>query len=60
MQYVGRLRLARARELLDRSRLNVAEVARASGFCDPFHFSRVFKREFGVSPRNYRAKHMEE
>jgi len=60
MQYVGRLRLARARELLDRSRLNITEVARAAGFCDPFHFSRVFKREFGVSPRNYRAEHMEE
>ena len=55
MQYVARLRVARARELLERSRLNVAEVARASGFSDPFHFSRIFKRTVGVSPRNYRG-----
>ena len=57
MQYVGRLRIARARELLERSRLNVAEVARASGFSDPFHFSRAFKRAVDVSPRTYRRQH---
>jgi AraC-like DNA-binding protein len=57
MQYVGRLRIARARELLERSRLNVAEVAQASGFSDPFHFSRAFKRAVGVCPRTHRMRH---
>ena len=57
MQYVGRLRIARARELLERSRLNVTEVAQASGFSDPFHFSRAFKRAVGVCPRTHRTLH---
>jgi len=57
MQYVGRLRIARARELLERSRLNVAEVARASGFSDPFNFSRAFRRAVGVCPRTHRTLH---
>lgn len=57
MQYVGRLRIARARELLERTRLNVTEVARASGFSDPFHFSRAFKRAVGVCPRTHRMRH---
>lgn len=29
----------------------VAEAAAAAGFADPFHFSRVFRRAYGVPPR---------
>ncbi|OGV75335.1 MAG: hypothetical protein A3K19_18345 [Lentisphaerae bacterium RIFOXYB12_FULL_65_16] len=54
LQYVTRLRVARACELLDRTRLNVEEVGRAAGFGDPFHFSRTFRKSVGVSPRAYR------
>lgn len=56
MQYAGQLRIARARELLERSHLNIAEVAHACGFADPFHFSRTFKRVVGVSPRAHREE----
>jgi AraC-like DNA-binding protein len=27
------------------------------GFCDEFHFSRVFKRHTGEAPRVWRARH---
>ncbi len=52
-------RLARCAEDL-RSRAHrdtgVAEIAYAWGFCDPAHFSRVFKQRFGVNPRDYREQ----
>lgn len=42
-------RLERARELLMRSQLAVAEVALASGFENRCAFSRLFKRRYGVT-----------
>ncbi len=50
-------RLERCRDDL-RSRVHrdcsVSEIAYAWGFNDPSHFSRVFKQQFGVTPRAYR------
>ncbi len=44
-------RLARCREDLQRPNGgSVTEIAFRWGFCDAAHFSRVFKREFGVTP----------
>lgn len=37
--------------------LRVAEVGRRVGIEDPAQFSRFFKRHFGVSPRQYQARH---
>ncbi len=53
--YVRRERLRRSQELLIGSDLAIAEVATRSGFPDPFHFSRLFKRSFGLSPLGYRG-----
>ena len=50
--YVRRERLRRAQELLGRGR-RVKEVAYALGFCDEFHFSKLFKRQFGQGPREW-------
>ena len=49
------LRMQRACELLDRSGLAVGLVGEQLGYFDPQHFSRVFKRIMGASPRSYRA-----
>jgi transcriptional regulator GlxA family with amidase domain len=49
--YRTALRLARARELLATTAMNVGAVARATGFADPLYFSRAFRRRFGISPR---------
>jgi AraC-like DNA-binding protein len=49
------IRLGRAATLLERSNLTVTEVAVSVGFRDPLHFSRRFRRAYGVSPRAYRA-----
>lgn len=50
-------RLERCREDL-RNRTyrdsSVSDIAYAWGFTDPSHFTRVFKQQYGVSPRDYR------
>lgn len=51
-----RLRMERARRLLDTTSLNVKEIASELGYEDPFYFSRVFKSVNGVSPSEYRLK----
>jgi transcriptional regulator GlxA family with amidase domain len=54
---IHQLRLSRARSLLEDSSLSIKEVMGAVGFNDPSHFSRDFKKQFGVSPRMYRERH---
>jgi AraC family transcriptional regulator of arabinose operon len=57
LQYQTRLRMSRARELLDTTDQAVAEIARALGYADPFYFSRQFRAVHGVSPSGYRVQH---
>jgi AraC family transcriptional regulator of arabinose operon len=45
-----------AATLLEATDLDIGQVAAASGFVSPFHFSRVFRREYGLPPRDYRAR----
>jgi AraC-like DNA-binding protein len=54
-EVLARLRVDQAAELLARTDLSAAQVARACGFHDPSYFSKVFTRLLGVSPRAYRA-----
>jgi AraC-like DNA-binding protein len=35
----------------------ITEVALRHGFTDPASFSRAFRRQFGVAPRDYPAAH---
>lgn len=53
-QYVTRIRLEQARDLLAHSSLTVAEVGARFGFDDPSSFSRAFRRAFGQSPSSLR------
>lgn len=52
------LRLARARELLERSDAKVVEVALESGYQSTSVFSEVFKRHTGVSPGQWRQERL--
>jgi AraC-like DNA-binding protein len=52
--YLTDRRIARARELLLQSELNIGEVATRLGFKTVQHFSRVFKEQTQHSPRQYR------
>lgn len=53
--YVLQTRMARAKELLEGTDLHVADVARAVGFDDPYHFSRAFRRREGMAPSRFRT-----
>ncbi|HEY8783270.1 MAG TPA: two-component regulator propeller domain-containing protein [Mucilaginibacter sp.] len=47
------IRLKRAAQLLEKSKLNIAGVAYEVGFNNPNYFSRVFKDEYGMLPSEY-------
>ncbi|MBN1119770.1 MAG: substrate-binding domain-containing protein [Anaerolineae bacterium] len=53
--FLNRLRILKARELLDASSEAVTEIAFQVGFNDPAYFSRVFRKYTGKSPQEYRA-----
>jgi len=53
LEFIRTLRLKRAAQLLQKSQLNVSEVAFQSGFNDPKYFRKHFKNEFGVLPSKY-------
>jgi AraC-like DNA-binding protein len=57
LQYQTRLRMSRARELLDTTDQAIAEIARTLGYADPFYFSRQFRAVHGVSASEYRTQH---
>ncbi len=57
--FVRRLRLKRATELLAKSEMTLAEIARELGFADQSHFSRTFKSETGFSPKLCQRAHRE-
>ncbi|QIA09347.1 hybrid sensor histidine kinase/response regulator transcription factor [Draconibacterium halophilum] len=50
-------RLSVAREKIEKTNLNISEIAYEVGFKDPAYFSRVFTREFGMAPNIFRQKH---
>mgnify|MGYP000665648728 CR=1 FL=1 len=56
MHYINKIKLEKARELLEVTGMNISEVAEASGFKDLFYFSRMFKNYTGFSPSEYKNK----
>lgn len=52
-QYIINLRLENASQLLQSDLYTVAEVAEKSGFNDTKYFSRIFKKHFNMSPREF-------
>ena len=55
MDYIISLRISNARELLVKHDLKVYEVAEIVGFNSIAHFNRIFKREVGMTPKEYQA-----
>ena len=56
-QYLNRLRVHQACQLLDSTSLCLKEIAASLGYQDQFHFSRAFKAVQETSPREYRQRH---
>jgi transcriptional regulator GlxA family with amidase domain len=54
--WLRRRRLGQAKELLTTSRRSWDEIAAACGYADPGSFRRLFVRETGLGPREYRQR----
>ena len=52
--YLVRIRLQRAAELLQNKGSSVREAARAVGYEDMYTFSKIFKKKYGLSPMQYK------
>lgn len=52
-----RVRLGRTRELLIETDLSLADVAKRTGFFHPETLHRIFKKEVGITPGEYRRIH---
>lgn len=55
VEYLTQKRMAKARQLLQKTALRSSEVAYQVGYRDPRYFSFVFKKTQGCSPRAFRA-----
>ena len=55
--YINKLKMARAKELLENSNTNIYEISFMSGFREYEYFLRLFKRMHGMSPTAYRKNH---
>ncbi len=54
-EYLSRVRIGKAREMLVNPNLRISEAAFEAGFQSLTHFNRTFHRQFGQSPTEYRA-----
>jgi signal transduction histidine kinase/AraC-like DNA-binding protein/ligand-binding sensor domain-containing protein len=51
--YIRTIRMNRAAEMLREETVTVAEVCYRVGISDPHYFTKVFKQQFGISPKKY-------
>jgi len=55
-EILNNVRIERAKELLKEPALRIGDIADEVGFQDMAHFSRVFKKQIGISANEYRNK----
>ncbi|MDD2200156.1 MAG: helix-turn-helix domain-containing protein, partial [Bacteroidales bacterium] len=55
LEYVTRVRMEKARELLRTTTLHIREIASHVGYEDAGYFTRVFRKINGISPNRYRS-----
>lgn len=53
LQLLTRLKMGRAAEMLSVQNRLIKQVAEEAGYHDPYHFSRVFKRVYGIPPETF-------
>lgn len=60
IDYLWKTRIDHGTRLLKETGLSISEIAFRSGFQDPYHFSKVVKKQLGISPREYRKAALQE
>ncbi len=56
LSYFTHLKISKACEYLDLSKLKIKEISFNLGYTDPYYFSKDFQKKMGLSPRNYRQR----
>jgi len=54
VSYINRVRIQKSKQLLSDRSLSLSQVAVQCGFVDQSYFTKMFKREMGISPKQYR------
>lgn len=55
-QYSNKLRISRAKHMLEATDLSYLEISETLEFCSQSHFTSTFKKIVGITPREYRLK----
>lgn len=55
-QYILSLRISNAQTLLETTNYNVTEIAEIVGYDNPLYFSRIFRKQSGMSPSEFRKQ----
>lgn len=55
-EFIIRLRLTKATDLMKLTNDSIGEIAAQCGYPNQLHFSRAFKKRYGISPREWRAQ----
>jgi len=57
VSYIQKTRVESAKRLLERGNLPINDIMNEVGYNDPEAFRRIFKREAGIAPMQYRTKY---
>ena len=55
--YINMFRVGKAKDLLLRENAKLYEISSCVGYNDPNYFSRLFKKQVGITPPEYRERH---
>lgn len=59
VQIITELQMKHGKELIEEGKLNLAQISQEVGCFDASHFTKKFKKQFGMSPEEYRRKNAE-
>lgn len=57
-QYINRIRIERAKEMMDRGYCNLTLLAEKVGYSDLGYFGKCFKKQTGIAPSRYLSKNV--
>lgn len=58
IQFLTEIRLKKSRELLRTTSIPIKEIAELIGYQDAFYFCRVFKKQYHMTPTNFRKQYL--
>jgi AraC-like DNA-binding protein len=57
LKYITKLRLNSACESLSQSNDSITQIALSIGYCDHSYFTKIFTRQIGITPKEYRKRY---